>query len=99
MNGIMNGSIAQRFSPIRLVVGAFVAMVLLLGGIQFVTIAHNSSVSNALLGSNRASICVLVIPNPPDSGRDEGRVNSVCLIPNGLPAFDVNGDGDIELAP
>lgn len=56
--------------------------------------------SIASVEATEALICTLSAPlSPGPSGntiRDEGFVNSICIIPHGLEPFDVNGDGVID---
>jgi hypothetical protein len=48
--------------------------------------------------ATRAQVCVLTLPVTSE-GRDEGQTNAVCLIPNGIPPLDTNGDGAIDTDP
>lgn len=45
--------------------------------------------------ATRAQVCVLLLPVN-DQGRDEAQTNSRCLVPNGIPPVDANGNGTIE---
>jgi hypothetical protein len=50
---------------------------------------------NDIKAATRAQACVLTLPVEA-SGRSEGAVNSRCLVPNGIPPVDTNGNGVVE---
>ena len=81
---------------------AVLTTVIILAGL---TLAYRGQAANdvrlrqAALDANVAIVCVLALPVDPVKGRDEDRMNSVCLVPHGIDAFDVNGDGVVEGGP
>ena len=79
------------------IIGTTQALILLLiiFGLTIFTGNQQQRSLNDIRSSARAQVCVLILPVGPE-GRDEGAVNSLCLIPNGIQPVDANGDGMVE---
>lgn len=92
----------RRPRPLRdgIIIGTTQAVILLL--LLFVlTLATGQQQQKTLSdirNATRAQVCVLLLPVT-EEGRNEGKTNSRCLIPNGIPPVDANGDGRVELEP
>jgi len=81
---------------IGVTMGITVILVVILASIALGNQQQNTL--NAIRDVGRAQACVTALAIGPN-GRDEGTVNGLCFIPNGVEPIDTNYDGHVNIVP
>lgn len=92
----MNKHAQQLVAGLIQGVGMALAFIVLILALTATTGNQVQHVLSQIRDVGTAQVCVLTLKQV-DGQRDEGQTNSRCLMPYGLPAADLNGNGAIEL--